>query len=103
MIKVSVMYPQQQDAHFDMSYYCTKHIPLVQQLLGSALIKVEVDEGIGGMTPGTPPAYFALGHLFFHSVADFQQAFAPHAAQIVGDIPNYTNVQPTIQISGIKL
>ncbi len=103
MIKVSVMYPHQQGAHFDMSYYCAKHIPLVRQLLGSALNKVEVDEGIAGLAPGAPPTYFALGHLYFDSTAAFQEAFAPNAAQIVGDIPNYTNVQPTIQISSIKL
>jgi uncharacterized protein (TIGR02118 family) len=44
-----------------------------------------------------------MGHLFFESVQAFQAAFAPHAAEITGDIPNYTNTQPTIQISEVKL
>ena len=35
--------------------------------------------------------------------AAFQAAFAPHAATIMGDIPNYTNVQPVIQISEAKM
>jgi uncharacterized protein (TIGR02118 family) len=103
MIKVSVMYPHQPGARFDMSYYCAKHIPLLHKFLGSALIKVEVDEGIAGMTPDAPAPYFALGHLYFESVAAFQEAFTPHAAQIVGDIPNYTSVEPTIQISNVKM
>jgi uncharacterized protein (TIGR02118 family) len=103
MIKVSVMYPNQQGAHFDMAYYCTKHIPMLRQLLGPALMNVAVEEGIAGMTPGSPAPYLALGHLYFESVAVFQEAFTPHAAQIVGDVPNYTNSEPTIQISTVKI
>jgi uncharacterized protein (TIGR02118 family) len=103
MIKVSVMYPNQQGTRFDMSYYCTNHIPMVRQLLGSALKNVAVEEGITGMTPGSPAPYVALGHLYFESVAAFQAAFMPHAAQIMGDVPNYTDSQPTIQISAVKV
>ena len=33
----------------------------------------------------------------------FETAFAPHAQAIMGDIPNYTNIQPTIQISEVKM
>jgi uncharacterized protein (TIGR02118 family) len=42
-------------------------------------------------------------HLYFDSVESFQTAFGPHAGAIMGDIPNYTNVQPTIQVSEVKL
>ena len=34
MIKVSLMYPNREGAKFDMVYYCDRHIPMVQQLLG---------------------------------------------------------------------
>jgi uncharacterized protein (TIGR02118 family) len=44
-----------------------------------------------------------MGHLYFDSVEAFQAAFSPHAGAIMGDIPNYTNVQPTIQVSEVKL
>jgi uncharacterized protein (TIGR02118 family) len=43
------------------------------------------------------PAYVAMGHLLFDSTEAFQQSFGPHSTAIVGDIPNYTNTQPTIQ------
>jgi hypothetical protein len=35
-------------------------------------------------------------------VEAFQNSFAPHAQEFGADIPNYTNVQPTIQISEVK-
>lgn len=103
MVKVSVFYPNQKGKRFDMNYYCTKHIPLVRQLLGPALKNVAVEEGIVGMTPDSPAAYIALGHLYFESVDDFQKTFNPHAAQILGDIPNYTDIQPTVQISTVRI
>jgi uncharacterized protein (TIGR02118 family) len=62
-----------------------------------------VEQGLGGGTPGAPPTYTAMGHLYFDSITEFQAAFAPHAEVIMADIPNYTNVQPVIQISEVKM
>jgi uncharacterized protein (TIGR02118 family) len=103
MVKVSVLYPKQSDTKFDMAYYMNSHIKMVQQLLGPRLKGVSVEEGISSMQPGSSASYAAMGHLLFESVADFQASFGPHAQTIVGDIPNYTNSQPIIQISEIKL
>jgi uncharacterized protein (TIGR02118 family) len=103
MIKVSVLYPAGDSTKFDMDYYCKSHMPMVQQKLGAACKSVAVEQGLGGAAPGAPPAYTAMGHLYFDSVADFQTAFAPHAEAIMADIANYTNVQPLIQISEVKL
>jgi len=44
-----------------------------------------------------------MGHLDFESVEAFQTAFGPHAQAIMGDILNYTDLQPTIQISEVKI
>jgi uncharacterized protein (TIGR02118 family) len=103
MIKVSVMYPNSEGGTFDMTYYCATHIPLVRQKLGAPLKGVAVEQGIGGAMPGSPAPYLALGHLLFDSVEAFQVAFAPHAQALLGDIPNFTNTQPTIQISEVKM
>jgi uncharacterized protein (TIGR02118 family) len=103
MIKVTVLYPNTPGAKFDMKYYCEKHIPMVQQKLGAACKRVAVEQGIAGMAPGAPPAYIAMGHIYCDSPDAFQTAFAPHAQEIMGDIPNYTDIQPTIQISEVKI
>jgi len=103
MIKVSVLYPNNAGSTFDMAYYCDQHIPMVRQLLGAELKAVAVEQGIAGGEPGSPPPYLAMGHLSFESLEAFQTAFAPHAQKLLGDIPNYTNSQPTIQISEVRL
>ena len=45
MIKVSVFYPHQPGASFDMAYYCDHHIPMVLRLLGSAVKNAAVEIG----------------------------------------------------------
>ena len=103
MIKVSVLYPNTAGCRFDMNYYLNQHVPMVQQKLGPACKRMAVEEGIAGGAPGAPAIYVAMGHLYFDSTDAFQTAFAPHAQAILADIPNYTNVQPTIQISEVKM
>ena len=103
MIRVSVMYPNDEGSKFDMDYYVNKHMPLVGDRCGDALKGMSVDQGIAGGAPGHPATYSAVGCLLFESVEDFQSAFGPHVAEIMGDIPNYTNTTPIIQISEVKL
>lgn len=103
MIKVSVFYPNQPGATFDMTYYCSHHMPLVQRLVGSALKSMAVEQGVGGSEPGSPPRYLAMGHLYFDSIETFQSSFGSKAPEIIADVPNYTNLQPIIQISEVKL
>jgi uncharacterized protein (TIGR02118 family) len=103
MIKVSVLYPNTAGCKFDMDYYLKQHMPMVQQKLGPACQRMAVDEGIVGGAPGAPPSYAAMGHLYFESIDAFQNAFAPHAQAIMADIANYTDIQPIIQISAVKM
>ena len=103
MVKVSVFYPNSAGCKFDMNYYLTRHMPMVQQKLGAACKSIAVEQGIAGGAPGAPATYVAMGHLYFDSAEAFQAAFTPHAAAIMGDIPNYTKIQPVIQLSEVKL
>lgn len=103
MIKLSVFYPNEEGKKFDMDYYLTKHAGLVREQLGDALKGVAVEQGLGGATPGSPAIYIAMGHLYFDSLEAFQSAFGPSAGSIMGDIPNFTDIQPTAQISEVKL
>lgn len=103
MIKVSVLYPRSPGSRFDMEYYLNTHIPMVRDKLGAACRGIAVEQGLAGGAPGTEPTYAAMGHLLFDSTEAFQEAFAPHAAAILADIPNYASVEPVIQISEVKL
>ena len=64
MIKVSVFYPNTAGCKFDMDYYLTRHMPMVQQKLGGACKRVAVEQGITGGEPEMPAPYVAMGHLY---------------------------------------
>ncbi len=101
MIKVSVLYPYTPGARFNHDYYRDKHMPLVKARMGDSCLYYTVDKGLAGGTPDSPPAYIGMCHLFCESVEAFQRGFGPHAAEILGDIPNYTDLSPTLQISEV--
>jgi uncharacterized protein (TIGR02118 family) len=101
MIKVSVMYPNTPAARFDHGYYRDKHMPLVQARMGAACKYYTVDKGLGGGAPNEPATYVAMCHIFCDSVEAFQTGFGPHADEILGDIKNYTDLTPVIQISEV--
>ena len=104
MIRVSVLYPNSPGATFDMPYYIDSHMQtLVKGKLGASLKRMEIDHGLGGATPGAPAPYIAACHMFFDSVEAFQASFGPNADAIISDFPNYTNTQPTVQVSEVKL
>ena len=103
MVKVTVFYSNDDGKKFDMNYYLSTHIPLVQKLLSPSCTKAEVDQGIGGGTPGSKAPYVAIGHLFFNTVEDFITSFGPNANAIMSDIRNYTDITPVIQVNEIKM
>jgi uncharacterized protein (TIGR02118 family) len=103
VIKVSVLYPSGEGKNFDMDYYMNKHAPMVQELLGDAIIGATVEEGLTGGVPDSEPAYQVMGNMYFESVEAYQNSLGPHAEKIMGDIPNFTNIEPVIQVSKVLI
>ena len=103
MIEVTVAYPAGQGPTFNMDYYLKTHIPLFQKRMGAAMKTIRVSRGIGGSTPRSPAAFVAMVNATFDSAEVFATAFAPHAAELQGDAPNYTNIQPVVQISEVLM
>ena len=101
MIRVNVLYPNGESKTFDMSYYLESHIPMVKEKLGPACQAIAVDQGLSGADHGSQQRYLTMTHLSFESVEAFQASFGPNAAEIMADIPNYTNTEPLIQISKV--
>ena len=103
MIKISVLYPNQPGVKFDIDYYCDTHMAIVRECLGDACKGIGAELGLAGGAPGSAAPYVAAGHLLFDSVEAFQSAFAPHAERILGDLANFTHVEPLMQIAEVRL
>lgn len=101
MIKVTVMYPYAEGARFDHDYYRDRHMPMVKARLGDACAYYTVDKGMDGGAPGTSPAFVAMCAFICGSIEGFQAAMQTHGAEVRGDIANYTDIVPVIQISEV--
>jgi uncharacterized protein (TIGR02118 family) len=101
MFKVSVTYLNGDGKTFEWNYYLNKHVPLVKNLLGDSLKVVTIDKGLTGGAPESPAPYLAVFNMYFETVSAFQNSFGPNAEKIRNDIPNYTNIQPVVQISEV--
>ncbi|WP_019142722.1 EthD family reductase [Noviherbaspirillum massiliense] len=105
MIKVSILYPNQSGVRFDFKYYTEVHMPRSIQLLSAhpGFRSVSVERGAGGAAPDLAPAYIAMCHFQFTTVEAFLEAFMPHASELQGDMPNYTDAEAVIQFNEVLI
>jgi uncharacterized protein (TIGR02118 family) len=103
MVKITVLYPNRPGSRFDVEYYLNTHMPISNKLLGSAIKSVSVEIGRNGATPDDPPPFAAICGFTCETIEDFMAAFTPVAGDLQGDIPNYTDITPIIQVSDIRI
>ena len=93
MIRLSVFYPSSEGSTFDHDYYRDHHVPLAAKTWG--ITGAEIDKGVDG-------PYVAAVHFRFESLEAMQAAMGqPGTADVLADVPNYTNIQPVMQTSEI--
>ncbi len=101
MLKVSVMYPNEEGARFDFDYYRTTHIKLVEEHLKPfGLVKTGVDRGISG-GGDLPAPYVCIGHLYFEDPDGYEKGMAEKGPLLRGDLPNFSDIKPVRQISEV--
>jgi uncharacterized protein (TIGR02118 family) len=103
MIKVNFLYPNKPGSHFNADYYIDVHMPLAIRLLKPALKAVSAEIGLSAAMPGQPAPYAAIASFTFESVEAFTAAVMPHYKELQSDIPNYTDIEPLVQISELRI
>ncbi|HEY3705709.1 MAG TPA: EthD family reductase [Terracidiphilus sp.] len=103
MVRVSIFYPSKAGSRFDVDYYLNTHMPLAIGTLGSAIKAVSVEIGLISGLPDQLPPFTAICSFTCETVEAFTAAFLPNADVLQGDIPNYTDIAPVIQVSEIRL
>jgi uncharacterized protein (TIGR02118 family) len=102
MIVVTVMYPESEGATFDMDYYLGDHSKLIGDKWGGMGLKgARILKGVAGGEPGSTAPYRVVAVVDFESLEAFQAAVGEHGEEIFGDMPNFTNITPVVQISDI--
>ncbi len=101
MIKLTVFYPNGPEKTFNWDYYLAKHMALVKKVFGKNLKAVAIDKGLSGKGAKAEPTYLAICHLYFDSIADYEEPMKENGSKFAEDFPKYTNVKPEVQISEV--
>lgn len=88
---ITILYPRTDDSTFDMEYYTSTHMPMFADAIGDAC----QGWGAAAIPRGK---YAALGWASVDSKEAFDAAMTEHGAKIIGDVPNFTNVQPELLV-----
>ncbi|UYV35885.1 EthD family reductase [Rhodobacteraceae bacterium D3-12] len=91
-VTLQVIYPFTEGTSFDMDYYLTTHMQIVQDHMGQHIKESFVTKGISG-GPNTPPPYHAIATIVFPDQEAMNAAVAGSGA-LLKDIPNFTDVRP---------
>jgi uncharacterized protein (TIGR02118 family) len=98
-VQITVLYPNESDATFNMDYYLKTHMPMVQEEFGPYNFEgYSVLKLVGTPDPSTKSPYTVQATLNFKSVKDFQEALGAKAEKVLGDVPNFSNKGPTLMI-----
>lgn len=100
MYCATVAYPRKDGGTFDFDYYTKKHIPMVTRYIGANSPKSEIRKGISS-PDGSPASFVCIASIWIKSIEEFQTTLAKHGKEIMGDIPNYTNIQPILQVDEV--
>lgn len=100
MIRMTVLYPRNDDTTFDWDYYRTQHAQLIADRWGEHLQRSETAKGLSGVPKGDPD-FVAIYTVYFSDRDALQSALRAGGADVQNDIPNFTNVQPIMQIDEV--
>jgi len=103
MITITILYPSKEGGRFDADYYVNTHMPMSIAKFGNALKGVNISLGLNAGLPGSQPPFVAICQLLFESQDAFEQRFNEISAELIADMPNYTDMDIVFQISEAKI
>ena len=97
--QITVLYPNESDATFNLDYYIKSHMPMVQEQFGPYGFEgYQVLKLVGTPDPSQPSPYTIQATLNFKSQQDFEEALKNTAEKVLGDVPNFSNKGPVLMI-----
>jgi uncharacterized protein (TIGR02118 family) len=90
---VSVLYPNTEGATFDAAYYKDVHAELARDIWKPEKIELIEGHAIGGATV----PFRLIAHFHFASPEALGAAMTnPRVGELQADVPNFTNITPTL-------
>jgi uncharacterized protein (TIGR02118 family) len=93
---ITVLYPAKGNDGFDYQFYLRRHVPLIEDILGRSLHRLEVRRGQPA-PDGTPPTYAAVISIWIADWAAYERAMSKRAQELIDEVPLFTKAMPIIQ------
>ncbi|KAF2091880.1 hypothetical protein K490DRAFT_30888 [Saccharata proteae CBS 121410] len=95
-IAITVLYPNVSDATFNLEYYLSSHMPMVQKEFGAHGMKGWRVQKYVGRSP-----YSMQATLEFENQEQFKNALQHAAGPVLGDVPNFSNKSPVLMVGEV--
>ena len=71
------------------------------RFFGNSMKSFALDKGESNGIPNKTVTYVDIAYFYFESIEAFQDVMKRNGAEIMADIPKYTNISPVVQISKV--
>ena len=94
---ITVLYPAKDNDAFDFDFYVRRHVPLIKDILGNSLHRVEVRRGATANDGSSAPTYTCVISIWIADWPAYEKAIAARASELIAEVPLFTKVMPLIQ------
>jgi uncharacterized protein (TIGR02118 family) len=98
---ITILYPAKDNEGFDHDFYRNRHAPLIKDILGPALHKLEVRKGANG-PDGGPPTWIAVISIWIADWDAYEKAMATRTQELLDEVPLFTKQMPMIQFDDVQ-
>jgi uncharacterized protein (TIGR02118 family) len=97
---ITILYPAEGNEGFDFGFYERRHAPLIKDIMGPSLHRIEVRRGVPD--PQNPnPQYVAVISIWVKDWAHYQKAIAERQQELIDEAPLFTKQMPQVQIDEV--
>jgi len=98
---INVLYPAKDNDSFDFEFYVRRHVPLIQDILGKSLHRIEVRKGVTANDGSSAPGYTCVISIWIADWPAYEKAIAARASELIAEVPLFTKVMPVMQIDEV--
>jgi uncharacterized protein (TIGR02118 family) len=98
---ITVLYPAKDNDAFGFEFYLKRHVPLIKDILGKSLHRIEVRKGASSQDGAGPPNYTCVISIWIADWPAYEKAIAARASELIAEVPLFTKVMPQMQIDEV--
>jgi len=98
---INILYPAKDNDAFDFDFYLRRHVPLIKDILGASLHRLEVRKGTSAQDGTAAPTYTCVISIWIADWPAYEKAIAARAPELIAEVPLFTKVMPMIQIDEV--